>query len=358
MKKAAAILLLSIFTATGCGTTSPKKNEKKDIHPARISNLVLQKIIRFNVVRVSQTTCFMEGLSLYCSKYATSIDFTRLDNKTAKLKSGNDAIEISVHDTKFLPVTRKLIHFLSRHTHSSATGNFPSTDHLLAHCFAESLDTWSYLVYYSDDTFYKYEGTVGEADEHTANHHSTIEMKANGIMHLTLPYIQYDEIMDLLEKQGQEVTRTKGVILDLRDSTGGLIRDCVETAGLFLHSKDIAGYIEAEREARALHPNNNPMFENIPVVVLVNGKTSSGSELIAAALKEQRDAVIIGSRTHGLGWTQSIIDIADKTCLALASHNIFTPSMKKLHGRGVEPDIHVHNNNTMLKKALSVLERR
>lgn len=358
MKKAAAIGLLFLVTATGCGTTSPKKNERKDIHPARISNLVLQKIIRFNVVRVSQTTCFMEGLSLYCSKYATNIDFTRLNSKTAKLESGNDAVKVSVNDTKFLPVTRQLIHFLSRHTDSTATGNFPSPDHLLAHCFAESLDTWSYLVYYSNDTFYKYRGTVGEADENITNQHCTIEMKANGILHVTLPYIQYDEITGLMEKQKQNVNNAKAVILDLRDSTGGLMGDCVETAGIFLHPKDIAGYIEAERGARALHPKNNPVFEDIPVVVLVNGKTSSGSELIAAALKEQRDAIIIGSRTHGLGWIQSIIGITEKTYLALASHYIYTPSMQKLHGRGVEPDIHAGNNAAMLKKALSVLKRR
>ena len=76
-----------------------------------------------------------------------------------------------------------------------------------------------------------------------------------------------------------------------------------------------------------------------PLVVLVDGGSASGSEIVAGALRDHRRATLMGERTFGKGSVQTVIPLRDGQALKLTTSRYFTPSGASIHERGIEPDI-------------------
>jgi carboxyl-terminal processing protease len=89
-----------------------------------------------------------------------------------------------------------------------------------------------------------------------------------------------------------------------------------------------------------LSDTNNPIL-NLPMVVLINEGSASGSEIVAACLQDYRRAIIVGMKSFGKGSVQSVIPLADGSALRLTTSKYFTPLGKVIHEKGVEPDITV-----------------
>ncbi len=110
-----------------------------------------------------------------------------------------------------------------------------------------------------------------------------------------------------LKKQGIE-----GLILDLRDNGGGSLVDAVDTTGLFLKGGPVVQVKNSFGSRKVLNDEDDALFWDGPMVVLVNTFSASASEILAAALQDYGRAVIIGGRhTHGKGTVQTIINMND-----------------------------------------------
>lgn len=132
----------------------------------------------------------------------------------------------------------------------------------------------------------------------------------------------------------------KGIIIDLRMSPGGMLSEALAVADLFLDSGIIVSTKgRLSNSAVYYRANDKAMIKNVPIVVIVDGGTASAAEVIAAALKEQGLAAIIGTRTIGKGTVQNIVNLPDNNQMLLTNAYYFTPSGAEINNIGLTPDI-------------------
>lgn len=145
-----------------------------------------------------------------------------------------------------------------------------------------------------------------------------------------------DEIRKQLSKFQLEGVRY--CILDLRNNPGGLFKEAMDTAGLFLPFKSIICHKDSRRES-VTYLSRTKQYWSGPLIVLVNGGTASGSELVAAALKDHKRGVIYGTITAGKGSVQKLIPIDNGWYLNLTTANYRSPAGNIIHRVGVTPAI-------------------
>ncbi|MCH7692869.1 MAG: S41 family peptidase [Proteobacteria bacterium] len=132
----------------------------------------------------------------------------------------------------------------------------------------------------------------------------------------------------------------KGLVLDLRGNPGGLLKQSIEVADLFLTQGQIV-------RTHGRHPDSEQRYEadgedmahGLPLVVLVDGKSASAAEIVAAALQDHGRAVVIGTTSFGKGTVQTVIRLPNDGEITLTWSRLITPSGYVLHGLGVMPDI-------------------
>jgi carboxyl-terminal processing protease len=139
-------------------------------------------------------------------------------------------------------------------------------------------------------------------------------------------------VVEQLEKDG-----VRGLILDLRNNPGGLLRSAVEVADLFLIDGVIVstrGRNHKDEVYRAKLPGtliSEPGAE-VPMVVLINKYSASASEIVAAALQDHKRAVVIGERSYGKGSVQNLIMMEnDTSALKLTTASYWRPNGKNIH---------------------------
>ncbi|MEA3507011.1 MAG: S41 family peptidase [Elusimicrobiota bacterium] len=134
-----------------------------------------------------------------------------------------------------------------------------------------------------------------------------------------------------------------GLILDLRNNPGGLLSSAIDVANLFIQKGELIVYTEGRRadQNRKFYAAKKAILPDIPLAILVNKGSASGSEIVAGSIKDLKRGIIIGETTFGKGSVQSIIDLADGSSLRLTTAKYYTPSGVVIHGSGVEPNIEV-----------------
>ena len=129
-------------------------------------------------------------------------------------------------------------------------------------------------------------------------------------------------------------------VLDLRDNTGGLLDQAIAAASLFLEDGTLGSL-------QSVHAPRGQIFvldqvgdkTALPVVVLVNGSTASAAEIVAAALKDNRRAIVVGDATYGKALVQSIEPLPTGAALKITTARYLTPDGIDISGGGVTPDV-------------------
>lgn len=154
----------------------------------------------------------------------------------------------------------------------------------------------------------------------------------------------------------------KGLIIDVRNNPGGLLDSAVEVASLFLTEGKTVVSTQSRGEKDEVYKAvaEKDKYLDIPIVVLINKGSASGSEIVAAALREHSRAVLIGETTFGKGSVQSVIPLSDGSALRLTTARYYTPKGTSIHEKGIVPDIVVseeeNKNNNNNKKEEAVFE--
>lgn len=146
----------------------------------------------------------------------------------------------------------------------------------------------------------------------------------------------------------------QAVVVDLRDNQGGAFDEAVAAAGSFL-PKGTPVVVTKKRGGKreTAVADGEVILGHVPLKVLVNGKTSSGAELFAGALREGRKAEIIGERTFGKWSVQMIDELGNGYAIKYTVGLFETPSGQSFDGEGLLPDIEVGMDDRQTARILS-----
>ena len=139
----------------------------------------------------------------------------------------------------------------------------------------------------------------------------------------------------------------KGYVLDLRNNPGGLLDQAIQISDDFLVSGEIVSTRGRNaRDTAHYGATSGDVADGKPVVVLVNGGTGSGAEIVAAALQDHKRAVILGMKSFGVGTIQTLIPLKSGGALRLTTARFYRPSGSSIQAVGVTPDILVAQSAT------------
>ncbi|MFO1024960.1 MAG: S41 family peptidase [Acetobacteraceae bacterium] len=147
-----------------------------------------------------------------------------------------------------------------------------------------------------------------------------------------------------------------GIVLDLRDNRGGLLRQAVTAADTFLPDGIIV--TTAGRDPEAAHiwrSAEGELARNVPLVVLVDGRTASAAEVLAAALSDRGRAVVVGSSTVGKGLVQTIDPMPDGGELFVTWSRLIAPLGWPIQGLGVLPQVCTSVGADLLNRQIAAL---
>jgi C-terminal peptidase prc len=136
------------------------------------------------------------------------------------------------------------------------------------------------------------------------------------------------------------VRQPRGVVLDMRGNGGGLFRPAVMMADAFLGEGEIVSLRGRAANRRTWQADPVELLAGVPMVVLIDGRSASAAELVAAALQENGRVTVMGQRSFGKGSLQTIVSLgADKGALRLTTALYHGPSGRSVQRTGVGPDI-------------------
>jgi carboxyl-terminal processing protease len=141
--------------------------------------------------------------------------------------------------------------------------------------------------------------------------------------------------------EGSAERSPRAIVLDMRGNGGGLFRQAVLTADAFLSAGEIVslrGRTPGNR--RSWQADSSERLAGVPMVVLIDGRTASAAELVAAALQENGRATVMGQRSFGKGSVQAMLGLGEgKGALRLTTALYHGPSGRTVQRTGVGPDI-------------------
>jgi len=179
----------------------------------------------------------------------------------------------------------------------------------------------------------------------------SLELSFKDVNGKKVAYLKIFQFSDVLYSDFQKAAReinsknSQGIILDLRNNPGGLLDQAQDIAGWFLRNREVILKEETRngdkyetKDYLAFGPST---FASKPVVILINQGSASASEILTAALHDNRNAVIIGETSFGKGKVQQLFGLSDNSSVKITIANWLTPKGEQIDGNGIKPDIEV-----------------
>lgn len=186
--------------------------------------------------------------------------------------------------------------------------------------------------------------------------------------------IGYIHLMDFSGHSLEEVNKylvqlkdngMKALVLDLRYNPGGLLMSAVEISKLFLDNNKMIVYTKG-RTAETYQEFRSALtapYADLPLVVLVNGASASGSEIVAGAIQDNKRGILIGERTFGKASVQSVLPLSDSSALRLTVAKYYTPSGNSIQRNhkegtgGITPDIEVKSGVEVIRQLVKQYDK-
>ncbi len=159
--------------------------------------------------------------------------------------------------------------------------------------------------------------------------------------------IAYINITQFSERTDEELSaalqsltenNARGIIIDLRGNPGGLLEAVVDVASHFLSEGTILAVKGNRGKVGTLEVNTSTPTNDLPMVVLVDNTSASGSEVLAGALQDHDRAAVAGNTTYGKGSVNILRRLDDGSGLYITTARWLTPNGRLIEGQGIEPD--------------------
>ncbi|MDO8687093.1 MAG: S41 family peptidase [Dehalococcoidales bacterium] len=145
-----------------------------------------------------------------------------------------------------------------------------------------------------------------------------------------------EELTKVLESTAQ--AGATGIILDLRNNPGGLLDQVVDVASHFIKEGIVLHVVDNQGKKTTLSVNHQDLNTELPMIVLVNNYSASGSEVLSGALQDHKRAAIAGIQTYGKGSVNTLYKLSDGSGLYITIARWLTPNGRAIEGKGITPD--------------------
>lgn len=160
----------------------------------------------------------------------------------------------------------------------------------------------------------------------------------------------------------------KGIVLDLRQNPGGLLKECINVVSNFVEKDKIITSTIDKYDKKTPYNSKGGIAIGMPLVVLTDENTASASEIVAGAVRDYKIGTLIGTTTFGKGVVQTVLEMDEGTGLKVTISKYYTPNGENIHKKGIAPDIEVtipkelqekgltRSNDPQFNKALEVIK--
>jgi len=168
------------------------------------------------------------------------------------------------------------------------------------------------------------------------------EQKPNNTAYIRLSYFNQDT-----EQQFRDVVReilasdSDKIILDVRNNPGGFLEVAIGIASFWIEDGVVVQERFSDDKVNNYTSRDQAIFKDIPTVVLVNEGSASASEIVAGALRDHQQAILLGKTTFGKGSVQDLVDLSDGSSVKVTIAKWLTPSGITIDKEGLTPDIEV-----------------
>jgi carboxyl-terminal processing protease len=153
----------------------------------------------------------------------------------------------------------------------------------------------------------------------------------------------FDNIKDGLDKELEKaggLESINGIVIDLRNNPGGLLSQAIRVSDAFLEKGEIVSTRGRNPEdGDRYNATPGDLIDGKPIVVLINGGSASASEIVAAALKDHRRGIVVGTKSFGKGSVQTVMPLREQSAMRLTTARYYSPSGRSIQNLGVTPDI-------------------
>ena len=167
------------------------------------------------------------------------------------------------------------------------------------------------------------------------------EMKEGNIAYIRINRFG-DETADEFERSVRSAVsaRAQGLVIDLRNDPGGLLTCAVDIASFLLPERSVVVIEEnGKGERKELKTHAGDVFSKLPTSVIINGGSASASEILAGALRENRDNVrLVGKQSFGKGSVQELVSVTKDTAVKITVAKWLTPKGNQINKVGIAPD--------------------
>ncbi len=177
-----------------------------------------------------------------------------------------------------------------------------------------------------------------------------------------------EDTVPLFDRAVQEVLakNPRAVVIDMRSNPGGYLDAAIDVAGTWVGSDVVVVERKMGGEEEAFRASRRARLAGMPTIVLVNGGSASGSEIVAGALQDGQFATLVGEKTFGKGSVQDYEELPDGGALKLTIAEWLTPKLRAINNVGIEPDVTVAytkedynaDRDPQLEKALELIDAR
>lgn len=192
-------------------------------------------------------------------------------------------------------------------------------------------------------------------------HSLTTEMLEGGIAYVRISAFE-DKTGEAFQNElrSLEIQGAKGMVIDLRNNGGGIFDAAVKIADLLLPECTIVHLVD--KTGKRASTNSHRTATSIPYVLLVNEGSASASEILAAAIKDNKGGKLVGTRTFGKGVVQmlKLLDDGSGDAVKITTNQYLSPNGDVIHEKGVEPDYEIElvpgdDTDYQLEKAIELL---
>ena len=164
-----------------------------------------------------------------------------------------------------------------------------------------------------------------------------------------------DQVRDAVKGFSDKVT---SVIIDLRDNTGGYLSSAYNTADLFIEKGKVVYQLKDKNNNISKYEAKTGVLRRFDkIVVLINENSASASEILAIALKESANAIIVGETSYGKGTVQETEQLSSGSMVKYTSSYWLSPNGNSINKLGIKPDVEVKDSNKQLDKAKETIRK-